>query len=153
MSKLQLEQAKVSHHCSAYALCIWYFYGCHQVQANVNGVDSPRQNVVVSCMWVHKGSTDNNYNVCQRRVCNRGHKAPKFTLSRKQCTDEHGVAGIGWTKNGMNKFNDMYDLVKEDRTSQGETFNAELFNVFVERQRIVKSNPHRAITRKRKTIP
>jgi hypothetical protein len=25
--------------------------------------------------------------------------------------------------------------------------------VFVERQRIVKSNPHRAITRKRKTIP
>jgi hypothetical protein len=27
-----------------------------QVQANVNGVDSPRQNVVVGCMWVHEGS-------------------------------------------------------------------------------------------------
>ena len=120
MSKLQLEQAKVSHHCSAYALCIWYFYGCHQVQANVNGVDSPRQNVVVSCMWVHEGSTDNNY-----RVCNRGYNAHKFTLSRTQRTDKHGVVGIGWTANGMNKSNDIYDLVKEDRISRGETFNAE----------------------------
>jgi hypothetical protein len=62
------------------------------------------------------------------------------------------VAGIWWAKNGMNKFSDIYDLVKEDRISRGETFNAEL-NVFVERQQIVKSNSHRAITRKRKTIP
>jgi hypothetical protein len=81
------------------------------------------------------------------------HKAPKFTLSRKQRTDEHGVAGIGWTKNGMTKFNEFYDWVKEDRISRGATFNNELLNVFVERARIVKVNPHRANLRKRKTIP
>ena len=92
----------------------------HQVQANVNGVDNPRQNVVVRCMWVHEGSTDNNF-----RVCNRGYNAHKFTLSRTQRTDKHGVVGIGWTENGMNKSNDIYDLVKEDRISRGETFNAE----------------------------
>ena len=53
----------------------------------------------------------------------------------------------------MNKFNVIYDLVKEDRILRDETFNAELLNVFVERQQIVNSNAHRAITRKRKTIP
>jgi hypothetical protein len=53
----------------------------------------------------------------------------------------------------MKKFNDIYDLVKEDRISRGETFKADLLNVFVERQRVVKSNPYRAMTRKRKTRP
>ena len=53
----------------------------------------------------------------------------------------------------MNKFNVIYDLVKEDRILRDETFNAELRNVFVKRQQIVNSNAHRAITRKRKTIP
>jgi hypothetical protein len=81
-----------------------------------------------------------------------GHKkAPKFTLSRKQRTDEHGVAGIGWTENGMTKFNEIYDMVKEDRILQGATFNNKLLNVFVERVRVVKVNPHRANLRKRKT--
>jgi hypothetical protein len=59
-------------------------------------------------------------------------KAPKFTLSRKQRTDERGVAGIGWTESSMNKFNKIYDSVKEDRISRGATFNIELLNVFLE---------------------
>ena len=74
-------------------------------------------------------------------------------MSRKQRTDEHGVAGIGWTENGMTKFNEIYDMVKEDRISRGATFNNELLNVFVKRARVVKVNPHRANLRKRKTIP
>jgi hypothetical protein len=53
-------------------------------------------------------------------------------LSRKQRTDERGVAGIGWTESGMNKFNKIYDSVKEDRISRGATFNIELLNVFLE---------------------
>jgi hypothetical protein len=53
----------------------------------------------------------------------------------------------------MNKFNEIYDLVKEDRILRGETFYTELLNVFVDRQRVVKINPYRANTRKRETIP
>ncbi len=55
--------------------------------------------------------------------------APKFTLSRKKRNDANGVAGIGWTEDGYNKFNVLYDLVNEDRISRGATFNNELLNV------------------------
>jgi hypothetical protein len=74
-------------------------------------------------------------------------------LSRKKRNDANGVAGIGWTEVGYNKFNELYDLVHEDRISRGATFNNELLNVFLERQRIVKTNPQRPNLRKRKTIP
>ena len=53
----------------------------------------------------------------------------------------------------MNKFNELYDSVTEDRVSRGATFNNELLNVFLERRRIVTANPQRANARKRKTIP
>ena len=33
----------------------------------------------------------------------------------------------------MNKFSEIYDLVKRDRILRGETFNTELLNVFVDR--------------------
>jgi len=56
----------------------------------------------------------------------------KFTLSRKQRTDKRGVAGIGWTESGMNKFNKIYDSVKEDRIWKGATFNNKLLDVFLE---------------------
>lgn len=80
-------------------------------------------------------------------------QAPKYTLSRKQRTDTNGVAGIGWTEDGYNKFNELYDLVKDDRSLRGGTFNHELLNVFLERQRVVTANPKRPNARKRKTIP
>ena len=56
-------------------------------------------------------------------------------------------------QSGINNFNEIYDLVKEDRISQGATFNNELLNVFVERQRVVRINPHCANVQKRKIIP
>jgi hypothetical protein len=33
----------------------------------------------------------------------------------------------------MNKFSEIYDLVKRDRILRGETLNTELLNVFVDR--------------------
>ena len=74
-------------------------------------------------------------------------------MSRKQRNDTNGVAGIGWTEDGMNKFNDLYDSVKEDRILHGVMFNNQLLNVFLERQRVVKPNPRRANNRKRKAMP
>ena len=78
---------------------------------------------------------------------------PKYTLSRKQRNNEHGVAGIGWTDEGLEKFNDLYDQVKEDRVSNGVSFNHVLFQVFRERQRLAKARVGKPNERKRKTIP
>ena len=50
------------------------------------------------------------------------------------------MAGIGWTEDGMNKFNDLYDSVKEDRMLHGVMFNNQLLKVFLELQRVVKQN-------------
>lgn len=80
-------------------------------------------------------------------------QAPKFTLSRKQRLDDTGVAGIGWTKEGVEKYNELYDDVKEDRIFRGKSFNQELLKVFLERHRNRKDTPGRVATRKRKTIP
>jgi hypothetical protein len=80
---------------------------------------------------------------------------PKYTLSRKQRNNEQGVAGIGWTDEGLEKFNNLYDQVKEDRMSNGISFNHVLFQVFTERQRLAKvrvGKPNER-ERKRKTIP
>ena len=85
-------------------------------------------------------------------MCASG-QAPKFTLSRKQRLDDQGVAGIGWTKEGVDKYNEIYDLVEEDRVCRGVTFNHELLKVFLERHRNKKDTPGRVNTRKRKTIP
>jgi hypothetical protein len=74
-------------------------------------------------------------------------------LSRKQRLDNTGIAGIGWTRQGVEKYNDFYDLVKEDRLFRGVTFNNELRKVFLERRRNRNDNPGRLNTRKRKTIP
>jgi hypothetical protein len=74
-------------------------------------------------------------------------------LSQKKRNYANGVAGIGWMEDGYNKFNELYDLVHEDRMLRGATFNNELLNVFLERQRIVKTNPQLPNLRKRKTIP
>ena len=39
----------------------------------------------------------------------------------------------------MERYNELYDLVVEDRVSRGGVFNNELLNVFVERRRDRKS--------------
>jgi hypothetical protein len=80
-------------------------------------------------------------------------QVPKYTLSRKNRTDANGAAGIGWTEEGLSKFNELYDNVAEDRISRGATFNNELLNVFLERRRVVTTNPGRPNAKKQKTIP
>jgi hypothetical protein len=63
-------------------------------------------------------------------------------LSRKECNDAHGVAGIAdWTEDGFAKFNEQNDSLQEDRISRTVTFNNELLNVFLDRQRVVNGNP------------
>jgi hypothetical protein len=74
-------------------------------------------------------------------------------LSRKQRLDDTGIAGIGWTTQGVEKYNELYDMVQEDRIFRGVTFNHELRKVFLERHRSRKNNPGRLNTRKRKAIP
>jgi hypothetical protein len=78
----------------------------------------------------------------------------KIHIVAQQRLDDQGVAGIGWTKEeGVDKYNEIYDLVEEDRVCRGVTFNHELLKVFLERHRNKKYTPGRVNTRKRKTIP
>ena len=64
-------------------------------------------------------------------------KAPKYTFSRK--TKDGGLSdktnptkhGIGWSEAGLEKYNELYDLVVEDCVSRGAVFNNELLSVFV----------------------
>ncbi|KAI2497521.1 hypothetical protein MHU86_16975 [Fragilaria crotonensis] len=72
-------------------------------------------------------------------------KAPKYTFSRKtkRCSVARKpvaeTSGIGWSEAGLERYNELYDLVVEDRVSRGGVFNNELLNVFVERRRDRKS--------------
>ena len=43
----------------------------------------------------------------------------KYTLSRKQRCTADGVPGIGWSDEGIEKYNEFYNLVKKDRTLNG----------------------------------
>lgn len=72
-------------------------------------------------------------------ICRRQYTLP----SRKKCNHAIGVAGIGWTKDFRNKFNDLDDSFNKDRSSWGVTFSNALMNVFLERQCVVKANPTR----------
>jgi hypothetical protein len=65
-----------------------------------------------------------------------------------------GTAGIGWSEEGINKYNDLYAEVEKDRRINGPVFNQALLSVHVERQRVAKANHNRAIavTRQR-TVP
>jgi hypothetical protein len=44
--------------------------------------------------------------------------------------------GIGWSRDGIDRYNELHDLVTEDRISKGIVFNNELLNVFMERRRV-----------------
>ena len=65
-----------------------------------------------------------------------------------------GIAGIGWSEEGINKYNDLYAAVETDRRINGAVFNQALLSVHVERQRVANAKPNRAIalTRQR-TVP
>ena len=75
-------------------------------------------------------------------------------MSRNSHLSASGIAGIGWSEEGINKYNDLYAEVEKDRRINGPVFNQALLSVHVERQRIAKANHNRAIavTRQR-TVP
>lgn len=78
---------------------------------------------------------------------------PKYTLSCKSRHDPNGRPGIGWTDEGLAKFNQLGKIVEQDRVSRGGVFNAELLNVYLERRRVANATPKRTINKKRKTVP
>ena len=80
-------------------------------------------------------------------------QVPKYTLSRKSRRDAEGRPGIGWTDEGLAKFNQLGKIVEQDRVSRGRVFNAELLNVYFERRRVANTTPQRTINKKRKTVP
>jgi hypothetical protein len=69
----------------------------------------------------------------------------KYTLSRKQRCTSDGVPGIGWTDEGIEKYNEFYDLVAKDRASNGASFNRALLSVYTERRRIASNKLPRGI--------
>ena len=72
-------------------------------------------------------------------------------ISRLSASD---IAGIGWSEEGINKYNDLYAAVETDRRINGAVFNQALLSVHVEQQRVANAKPNRAIalTRQR-TVP
>ena len=63
---------------------------------------------------------------------------------KQQCTLE-GIPGMGWADDGIKKYNELYDLVAEDRTSNVISFNQALLNVYTERGRIASNKLPRRI--------
>ncbi len=62
---------------------------------------------------------------------------PKYTASSKTKRFKQrgdatkGNVGIGWSDDGINRYNQLYDLVTKDREERGAVFNNKLLNVFV----------------------
>ena len=78
----------------------------------------------------------------------------KYALSRKQRCTPAGVPGIGWSDEGIEKYNEFYDLVKQDRESNGAIFNRALLSVYTERRRIASNKLPRGIAlSKQRAIP
>jgi hypothetical protein len=69
---------------------------------------------------------------------------PRYTFSRvRRQSDKttESESGSGWSREGLEKFNAIAELVKQDRELRGATFNSELYKVFKNmRKRKVKSN-------------
>jgi hypothetical protein len=71
-------------------------------------------------------------------------KVPQYTFSRvRRQYDKttQSESGSGWSREGLEKFNAIADMVKKDRELCGATFNSELYKVFKNtRKRKAKSN-------------
>jgi hypothetical protein len=80
-------------------------------------------------------------------------QVPKYTLSSKSRFDADGRPGLGWTDEGIAKYNQLYKLVEQDRVSRGAVFNAELLNVYLERRRVANATPKHTVNKKRKIVP
>ena len=78
-----------------------------------------------------------------------------YILSRKQRCTPGSVPGIGWSDEGIEKYNEFYDLVKKDRASNGVSFNQVLLSVCTEGRGRVASNklPRGIALVKQRAIP
>ena len=94
---------------------LWYvpYYQCEKYQCGVKNVPltTKFQFVVGAKAYVFK-------------------KTKRCSLTRKSVAEQ---TGIGWSEAGLERYNELYDLVVEDRVLRGAVFNNELLNVFVER--------------------
>ena len=73
-------------------------------------------------------------------------------MSRISRLSASGIAGIGWSEEGINKYNDLYAAVETDQRINGAVFNQALLSVHVERQRVANAKPNRAIALTRQRI-
>ena len=58
---------------------------------------------------------------------------PKYTFSRIS-RQQQANGGIGWSDDGIAKYNEIYDLVEVDRQLRGNAFNQELLKVHQKRR-------------------
>jgi hypothetical protein len=63
-------------------------------------------------------------------------------LRRQQVQETQLASGSGWLHEGLAKFNELAQLVKNDRVLRGKAFNHALYKVFVHRRR-QHTNPDR----------
>jgi hypothetical protein len=71
-------------------------------------------------------------------------------IRRQQTSDK----GSGWSKAGIDKYNEIHEAVKQDRTRRGAAFNAELLKVYMNRRSKQETPPERiGDPKKRKADP
>jgi hypothetical protein len=78
---------------------------------------------------------------------------PKYTFSRIS-RQKQANSGIGWSDEGIAKYNNIYNLVESDHQLRGATFNQELLKVHQRRRqnnkRATEKNVDNERTKKRK---
>ena len=73
-------------------------------------------------------------------------QAPKYSMSCKQrCTSDGSIPGIGWADDGIKKYNELYNLVAEDRALNIISFNRAFESVYTERQCIASNKLPRGL--------
>ena len=70
---------------------------------------------------------------------------PKYIFSRIS-RQQQGNGGIGWSDDGIAKYNDIYNLVESDRQLRGNTFNQELLKVHQRRRQKNKKQQYKTWT-------
>ena len=65
-----------------------------------------------------------------------------YTYSRI-CRQQESEKGSGWSKAGIDKYNEIHHEVKLDRSRRGAAFNAELLKVYMNRRRKEVKPPER----------
>ncbi len=70
---------------------------------------------------------------------------PKYTFSRIGRQKQANI-GIGWSDEGIAKYNDIYDLVESDRQLRGATFNQELLKVHQRRRQKKREQQNGTLT-------